>query len=362
MARVRNPADRWMPVRVYRGRSKYEYRPAGASVVALCPLTATPAEVWAAYERAVAKTAPTVDNLALGYFQSRGFCRLRPRTQAGYREGWGTLEKVWSGVDATLVRPVHVRQYMDERGSSSEVAANRELSLLSNVFAWAYERGRVKINPCKGVRKFPEKSRERYIEDGEYYPFLQCSRPVVQAMMEISYLCAARGQDVRTLTMGQLRDDGIYIRQGKTGRRQIKAWSTRLRDAVSLARQLRAEILLRMPGIGSPYLFITRTGTPYTESGLKSLWAKNKEAVRELLAADATVAAENKVLDWTFHDIKAKGISDFEGDKQAFSGHKSPSQVAVYDRKAQLSPTLQTDIRPLAADYILKDILKTAKS
>ncbi|MCF3281340.1 integrase, partial [Escherichia coli] len=48
-------------------------------------------------------------------------------------------------------------------------------------------------------------------------------------------------------------------------------------------------------------------------------------------------------LDCTFHDLKAKGISDYEGtgrDKQKFSGHKTESQVLVYDRKVKVTPTL----------------------
>jgi len=36
---------------------------------------------------------------------------------------------------------------------------------------------------------------------------------------------------------------------------------------------------------------------------------------------------------FTFQDLKAKGVSDFEGDKRQASGHKSESMVAVYDRK-----------------------------
>ena len=46
---------------------------------------------------------------------------------------------------------------------------------------------------------------------------------------------------------------------------------------------------------------------------------------------------------FTFHDIKAKGISDFEGnihDKQQFSGHKTVGQVNVYDRRTEIVPTI----------------------
>ncbi len=36
---------------------------------------------------------------------------------------------------------------------------------------------------------------------------------------------------------------------------------------------------------------------------------------------------------FTFKDLKAKGVSDLEGDKKIASGHKSESMVAVYGRK-----------------------------
>jgi hypothetical protein len=40
--------------------------------------------------------------------------------------------------------------------------------------------------------------------------------------------------------------------------------------------------------------------------------------------------------DFTFHDIKGKGVSDYEGNKQEFSGHKNPAQVATYDQKVKV--------------------------
>lgn len=51
--------------------------------------------------------------------------------------------------------------------------------------------------------------------------------------------------------------------------------------------------------------------------------------------------------DFTFHDLKAKGISDYEGrgrDKQLFSGHKTEGQVLIYDRKVKISPILDVPL------------------
>ncbi|BCZ53072.1 hypothetical protein SL264_24780 [Enterobacter cloacae] len=48
-------------------------------------------------------------------------------------------------------------------------------------------------------------------------------------------------------------------------------------------------------------------------------------------------------IDFTFHDLKAKGISDLEGsleEKQAISGHKNSRQTAIYDRKVKVVPVV----------------------
>ena len=47
--------------------------------------------------------------------------------------------------------------------------------------------------------------------------------------------------------------------------------------------------------------------------------------------------------DFTFHDLKAKGISDLDGplsEKQKISGHKNITQTARYDRKVMVVPVV----------------------
>ncbi len=36
---------------------------------------------------------------------------------------------------------------------------------------------------------------------------------------------------------------------------------------------------------------------------------------------------------FTFHDLKAKGVTDFDGNKQEAAGHKSAQTAEVYNRK-----------------------------
>ena len=336
----KDKADAWMPPRVYKGKSAFEWHPKGGGCVRLCSLETSRAQVWLAYELALekrnAKPRVTVGDLAAKYFASAGFCRRRPRTQADYQDCWRVLEKVFADHDALKIQPKHVRQYMDRRGASSEVRANREKAVLQNIFSWAFERGIVTLNPVIGVKSFPESAREKYIEDSEYEQFLALSSPLIQTFMELAYLTGARGQDVRKIMLSDLQDQGIYIRQQKTGKKQIKAWTPRLRAVVDTALA-RRELVQKSRSVISMYLIVSGTGQPYTESGLKSMWAKNK----------ARIETEHKVkIDWTFHDIKAKAISDFDGDKQTFSGHKSRAQMESYNRKPEVVATLNPVKKP----------------
>lgn len=63
------------------------------------------------------------------------------------------------------------------------------------------------------------------------------------------------------------------------------------------------------------------------------------------MKAKKAAAVKYSELDFnfTFHDLKAKGISDLSGslyDKQAISGHKNASQTARYDRKIAIVPAV----------------------
>ncbi|MCP5757042.1 integrase, partial [Klebsiella pneumoniae] len=74
-----------------------------------------------------------------------------------------------------------------------------------------------------------------YIPDEDYLAVYECARIEVKVAMEISYLCAAREGDVFDLIVSELMEDGIFIEQNKTGKKQIKKWTPRLRAAIDLA-------------------------------------------------------------------------------------------------------------------------------
>lgn len=89
--------------------------------------------------------------------------------------------------------------------------------------------------------------------------------------------CLPSGQkDVLELTRGQLLEEGIFICQHKTNKKQIKAWSDRLRAGIAMA-----EALPLKPGLSSLYVLHQSTGGKYTRDA--SIAPGQKRAQQHLL-------------------------------------------------------------------------------
>lgn len=254
--------------------------------------------VWAAYEAAVKDIEEQVNLAALiaNYFASADYAKLGIETRKDYVKYSKKLIPVFGKMLPDSVKPQHVRQ-------AAPVQANREKAFLSRVYSWAYERGKVAGNPCKGVRQFKEEERERYITDEEYNSLYSVAPAVEQ---------------------------GIFIRQGKTAAKQIKAWSERLERAIGLAKSLPLK-----SGVSSVYVIHQQSGSRYTRDGFNSRW--------QLAREEAQKKFPHLLFDFTFHDLKAKGVSDLEGslqEKQQISGHKTITQTARYDRKTKIVPVV----------------------
>ncbi len=232
------------------------------------------------FDRYLAEVAPLkarstyLGNLAGAKYLRAAFGRLRPSSMSGQE----------------------VYAYLDERGRASKVGANREISLLSHMFKKAGRWGVVpaSFNPCKGVERFKEKARNRYVDDAEFLAFREFAGEFIAAYMDVKVLTGLRQGDLLDLRLEQLKDDGVHVVVSKTGKEQIIGWSPALRVAIQRARRLRRRI-------GSLYLFSTRSGAPYSRDGFKSIWQRkmNTALERRILA-----------MRFTEHDLRRKTGSD----------------------------------------------------
>lgn len=88
-------------------------------------------------------------------------------------------------------------------------------------------------------------------------------------------------------------------------------------------------------GVSSIYVLHHKSGSRYTRDAFNAQWMKAKQKAKDL--------NPDMLFDFTFHDLKAKGVSELEGslyEKQAITGHKNVGQTAKYDRKLATVPVV----------------------
>jgi len=287
---------------------------------------ATLKEIWLAYEeRTKAPPADTLEKLIDLYKQSHAWQALAPGSKKDYEKSIRSIlsQKTKAGEDVGKTRlnawtPASVRMFMDKRGETSQVRANRELIILNLVFQYGYERDLVKINPARGVKRFPEQPRQRYVTDEEYAGFLTLAGaryPYLVPVMEIAYLCRLRTCEVYDLKRDAITADGLFAARRKGSKDALTLWTPRLRAAVDAALALHEH-----EKVTSLYLIPSRDHGRMTPGAVTKAWLK--------VMADWKTQGHEP---FTPHDLKRKGVSDCEGDKLAASGHRSASMLRVYD-------------------------------
>ena len=137
------------------------------------------------------------------------------------------LRKVFGKMLPTEIIPADVREYLDTRGETAPVRANREKALLSHMFTWMMGRrdSGVTSNPCRGVTRNREIPRERRITDDEYSKVFELASPPIKRLMRLMYStaqrpadCLAAGQrNIVTLERGGAQLRALRFTQNKTG-------------------------------------------------------------------------------------------------------------------------------------------------
>lgn len=340
----KEPHDARLPDYVYRGRCKYEYRPyAGKGqkrkAIPLCPLDAPLAEVWAAWARHQQGPTDTLGWLLDEYLASPQFVHMgdRPKSKKTITEQRRQAAAIkayklkggrrFGEVRRRDITPGVMRRYLDARlEDGAPVAGNREFALISKAWNWARERDKVaEPNPCSEVSRNTERARTRYVTDEEYAVVYrlagerspQSTRDppaYLRPCMELAYLCRMRIEEILTARKTAVTPEGFETLRLKRSRDALTEWSDRLRAAVDMAKSSKRNI----DGI---WLIQDKHGQRIRYSAFHSAWVRLM-----------TRAAAEGVEPFHFHDLKAKGVSDFEGDKQAAGGHRTPGQVKVYDR------------------------------
>ena len=203
--------------------------------------------------------------------------------------------------------------------------ANRVRALLATLFNHAVRAGLVESNPCAGVRKFPERSRERFLIGDELTRFLQAVRaetdPMIRDFVLLAMLTGARRGNLQGMKWGDVNlTAGIW---------QITAAESKNAEALVVVLSVPAVAILKhrradLNGYAGPWVFPSARSRCGHIVELKTAWA------RILKTAD--------LADVRMHDLR-RGLGSFLALGGASLvqvgkalGHRSQQASAVYAR------------------------------
>ena len=243
---------------------------------------------------------------------------LKKNTMDQYAQAAQRCKEVFAEFEPNQVMPKHIAAYKVSMSETPSMA-NRIISFLRMVFRYALEWQMVDSNPCLGIRRYPERSRERYITDDEFSAILSHCKPHTRNIFLMSYLSGQRIGDVLAIKLSDVTEKGIFFTQEKTGARLIVAPTD---DVLQLVQN----IMDNRPASEYDRLFAsTRAGRPIAYTTAKEAFA----AARKLAGVE----------DVTIHDIRAKSLTDAKRqglDAQKLSGHTDPRMTARYIRAREI--------------------------
>lgn len=258
----------------------------------------------------------------------------------GYFSADGPLLAVFGRMRPEHIKPHMIQSYLEESAKMvppRSTQANRERAALSSCLSWLIRTGRVlsmTVNPCmraSGVRRNPERARDRYVTDDEYRAVYAEGNRAVRLAMELVYRTLQRPEvDVLAWTPANVRtkDGGKVLSfvQSKTKRR-IDIGLTGLLAA------LVSEAVGEVPVLHQPILH-TLKGTAYTYDGLSAMLKQAQDRVRAAHKAKGGPLAD--MPSFGLRDLKGKGATDMWQSGvpieriQLLCGHKDKRTTETY--------------------------------
>lgn len=255
---------------------------------------------------------------------------LKPRTVTDYAEALRAhIVPIFGKMDPVEFQPKDAAQYLaKQKAKKRGVRANREVAALSSMFAFAMTEGIVSANPCHGVRRNKEIPRSRLPEVADMNAILKLAKDkgpgsyMVALIGALEAVTGRRRAEVLRLTRDCVTLEGlsgteVKAKRGSANRSFIVSWTPFLRELINEAIALKQEI-------ESNYLFPTRNGGPYSDSGYKCMWNR---LMHEFVQQGG---------EWfTTHDLRALFVTGKLKKGEDPATHRNPATMhRVYSRAA----------------------------
>jgi site-specific recombinase XerD len=272
-------------------------------------------------QRSIAGSMPFVcDEFAANKLQ-----KFVSETQAQYKQYLSVIAGVFEEFQAAEVTTKDCADFLRGKFKGKPNTAQKYAALMRKLFRFAiselglrednpvdhldlsdYSTARREVLPTheqiRMIRASGMQSKQRK-DSGQTIP--TASGPMFCCIIDMTYLCWARAVDVRMLMESQIENGRIRFTPGKTSRTSGKAVDVVITPQIQAVIDQAREIKRQYGVADSDYLFPTRKGTPYTKSGLFSMWDRARERagitddiqfkdLRSLGATDAAKAGEEK--------------------------------------------------------------------
>jgi len=273
--------------------------------------------MWAVHENGGDTWSDKFNDRLDIYFVSAKFTSLAEKTRIQYENVAKTLREFFNGATLKSIKPSHIALWMDNH--KSKIQANTGKAIISNVFEVACRHGLVENNPAKAIGYHKIAGRDRDIDDDEYRKIWNASPDHVRIAMDIGYLTGCRITDILDIRLQDIKDDGVFIKVGKTGKKMLFLWSEGLSEVI-----FRAKAMPR--SIRGMHLICNRQGQPYRYGTFNRHWLD----VLNALGVEGL----------HFHDIRGKAATDAKEmgmDYQALLGHASRAMSDRYIRQREIS-------------------------
>jgi len=268
-----------------------------------------------AFERWAAEVLPTYSSI---------------ETRKGYTRSLRIITPVFGPATWDQVTPKTITGYLKNR--SAKTQGNREMALLSVIWAWAMTEELVKTKfPLLGVRGWKNKEHARTMEvtDVLFAAVYETATPMLRDAMDLASATGLRLTDCRTVQIPP--GDTLRVRASKTGKSAEFSLteSPVLERLVSERRKITAPHLL---------LLTTSTGRPVSARMFRDRW---DEAREKAALAHPELADELRAM--YLRDMR-KRASDLAGSDQEASELLQHSSVALTKRHYR---TRATKLRPV---------------
>ncbi len=319
MAPKRRQTNKHLPPRVYIKHSAYWYVTLENKWIRLGKTLAEAMDNW------TKMVNPEKNILTMNQLINRYMTEIAPtKSSKSYRNNIyneKSLRVFFGEMKPADVTPVEIYRFLDIRGKKTPIAANREKALLSHIFSMGIRWGIVGDNPCRNVKRIPERPRDRYIDDKEFLAVYKIASPFIRNLMNFALITGQRIGDILKIKHTDMTSEGIRIEQNKTKAKILISWSRQLKRCVHRVKNNYRK------NIHPITLFCTQKGAPVVYEGFSSIWQRTiKKAI------------DNKLIQepFTFHDIRAKASSDGVNRQQVSDllGHADIKITErIYNRK-----------------------------